>query len=297
MVGRIKSADLRLLLPVALIMLGLLSSTTSVQQARAVTTITAYQAQTPVTLNGVVSPGEWSDAQIYNITVAGMGVAFKHNSTGLLFLMQWQSASSVCSDQYCFGGVEFGNLNNTQVMGSLSTPTVMVLASPSFTGGYDEFISKGQATPVTVESLGYKTQSTCALKLSGTTYTAECYRPFALSNASPTDPFPSLVAGSPIEIGFAVGEFSSPGLHDATDMSTYVLTLSSQTYTATSTSSSAPSTSQSSQVSSTSSVQTGTVSTVTTSGPSAATYVEELLVIVLGFSVLALAVVLRYKRS
>jgi hypothetical protein len=287
----------RLVLPIALLLL-IVFSAASVQRASAVTTITAYQAQTPVTINGVVSPGEWSDAQIYNITVADMGVAFKHNSTGLLFLMQWQSPSSVCSDQACFGGIELGFTNNTQVMGSLSTPTIMVLASPSFTGGVDEFISKSEATPVTVESDGYKTQSTCALKLSGTTYTAECYRPFALSNASPYDPFLSLAAGSPIEIGFAVGEFTSPGLHDASDMSTYVLTLSSQTYTATS-SSSESSTSQTSQTSQTSSTsgQTVTTSTATTSGPSAATYTEELLVIVLGFSVLALAVVLRYKRS
>ena len=76
-----------------------------------------------------------------------------------------------------------------------------------------------------MESQGYRTQSTCSLALSGTTYTGQCFRPLKLDNSSPYDPFPALVAGSSIEIGFAVGEFSSPGQHAATDMNTYVLVL------------------------------------------------------------------------
>ena len=273
-----------LVLPIALLLLAILS-TANIQRASAAETITAYQAQTPVKLDGVVSPGEWSDAQVTNVTAAGMGVAFKHNSTGLFILLQWNQSPSACTDQYCYGGIEFGNLNNSGVMGATATPTVMLLLSPSFKGGYDEFISKAETTPTTVESDGYKTQSTCALKLSGTTYTAECYRPFNLSNASPYDPFPSLVAGSPIEIAFAVGEFDAPGLHAATDMSSYVLTLSNQAY-ATASTSSASSTSTASSASSSGSVSTSTsISSAATNAP---TYAEELLVISIGFTVLVL---------
>jgi len=273
---------------VAILLTGLL--VTSLQRASAVTTIAAYRAQTPVTLDGVVSPGEWSDTPIVNITTAQMSVAFKQNSTGLFILMQWQQSPSVCYDKYCYGGIEFGNLNNTGVMGATATPTVMLLLSPSFKGSYDEFISQSEATPTPVESDGYETQSTCALNLSGTTYTAECYRPFRLTNASPYDPFPSLVAGSPIEVAFAVGEFNAPGLHAATDMSTYVLVLSNQTYTATSTAS--VSSSSMTVTSSTSS----TSATSASVAPSTTTYYEELVVIVLGFSALMAVALAKYRR-
>lgn len=269
----------------AVLLIALLSAS-SLQKASAVQTITVYQATTPVTLDGVVQPGEWSDTPIINITSAGMGVAFEHNSTGLLMLFQWQNNTSSCSDKYCFGGVEFGDLNNTGPMGATATPTIMLLLSPSFSGSYDEFISKAEITPTPVEQNGYKTQSTCALKLSGTIYTAECYRPFVLNDASPFDSFPSFVAGSAMEIGFAVGEFNEPGLHAATDMSTYVLILSNQTYTSTSTTSS-------SSVA-TSSTSSTTVST-TTAAPSATTYAEELAVIVVGFSALMLVVLTKYR--
>lgn len=283
-----------LVLPIALLLLAILS-TSHVEQASAAETLTAYQAQVPVKLDGIVSPGEWNDAQTTNITAAGMDVAFKHNSTGLLILLQWNQSPSACSDQYCYGGIEFGYLNNTGPMGATANPTVMLLLSPSFTGSHDEFISRAEATPTTVESDGYQTQSTCALKLSGTTYTAECYRPFKLSDASPYDPFPSLVAGSPIEIAFAVGEFNQPGLHAATDMSTYVLVLSSQTYTTTTSQAAA---------SSTASASVGTSSTFTTvssatpsAAPGAATYAEELGVIVMGFTVLLLIALAKYERG
>ncbi|MGA2666361.1 MAG: hypothetical protein ABSF83_15605 [Nitrososphaerales archaeon] len=226
----------------ALLLIAVLSAA-SIQRASAAETIPAYQAQVPVSINGVVSPGEWSDAQITNITGAVMGVAFKHNATGLLILMQWQQSPSVCYDQYCYGAMEFDSLNNTGEMGSNLYPAVMLLLSTSFKGGYDEFLSRAETTPTSVESSGYSTQSTCALKLSGTMYTAECYRPFELTNASSSDPFANFASGSSIEVGFAVGEFSEPGLHAATDMVTYVLSLSSQTYTASTTTSSGATTS------------------------------------------------------
>lgn len=264
----------------------------SIQRASAVTTLTAYQAIEPVSVDGVVSPGEWNDTPIINITAAGMGVAFERNSTGLLMLMQWQKGSE-CTDQYCFGGIEFGNLNNSGVMGDTSTPTVMLLLSPSFNGSYDEFISKAEATPVSVESDGYRTQSSCALKLSGSTYTAECYRPFKLTDASPYDPFPALVGGSPIEVAFAVGEFDNPGFHAATDMSTYVLALSGQAYTATSTSS-ASSTGSSSSLVTQSSTTTGISSSSAASD--ASVYAEEILVLSVGFTVLILVILTKYER-
>ena len=102
----------------------------------------------------------------------------------------------------------------------------MILASQSFSGNIDEFVSTGPFTPATVESQGYSTQSTCGLTLSGTSYTATCYRPFATSNASPGDV--KLAVGSTVELGFAVGEFNHPGVHAATTMQSYVLSISSQ---------------------------------------------------------------------
>src|SRR5208283_4390616 len=179
-----------------MIALLVLISVAPVQHASAAapTVVTATSSQTPVKIDGIVEPGEWNDTQTITIPTAGMTVAFKYNATGLLFLIQWTNGSAVCTNQYCFGGIELGFLNNTAVMGSTLTPTVMILLSPSFKGGYDEFISQGATTPSTVESQGYKTQATCVLVLSGTTYTGECYRPFKLNNASPYDPFPSLVA-------------------------------------------------------------------------------------------------------
>ena len=201
------------------------------------TTLTAYKATLPVTLGGVYSASQWSDTPLISETNSGMTVAFKQNESGLLFLLIWNQSSPYCTDKYCFGGIELGHLNNTAEMGSPSTPTIMILVSLAFNGSVDEFISTGEQTPESVESAGYRTQSTCVLGTSGTQYTAECYRPFSLTDASPYD-FPNLTAGSTIEIGFAVGEFSQPGTHVASDMSTYTLTISGQTYTATTTTSS-----------------------------------------------------------
>ena len=194
-------------------------------------TITAYRAQYHVSLDGIVQAGEWSDTPMISISGAGMAVAFKQNGTGLLFLLEWNASSIFCYDQNCFGGIELGDLNNTGVMGTGTTPTIMPLLSQSFKKGYDEFISTTEGVPSPVESSGYATQSTCGFTVSNGHYTAECYRPFHLTRASPSDPFYNLAAGSPIEIGFAVGEFSVPGLHEATDMSSYLLSLSNQTYT------------------------------------------------------------------
>ncbi len=303
-------------------LLFLLAAVASAHPVFAQTTITAYQATIPVNVNQAYSPSQWSDTpQIYEPD-SQMTVAFKQNGTGLLFLMRW-ATSTVCTDSACFGGIEFGHLNNTQPMGSSTTPTIMILASTSFKGNVDEFISEGEETPESVEAAGYTTQSVCGLTLAGNQYTVECYRPFALHNASPYD-F-DLAVGSTVEIGFSVGEFTNPGEHNASDMSTYVLTISNQTYTAPSTtsSSSTPSTtlvsstssslslssSASQSISSSTAAESSTSTTTTSTSASsissmvsavpttASTYAEELLVLTIGFAVLILVALTKYERS
>ncbi len=295
--------DWRFIVAPIMIVLFVLLSVAPIQQAsaQAATVITVTSAQVPVNISAAFSPSEWSDTQMITVPTGGMTVAFKYNSTGLLFLMQWSNGTADCHNQSCFGGIELGFLNNTFVMGSTLSPTIMVLLSPSFKGGFDEFISHGESTPSTVESLGYKTQSTCALALSGTTYTGECYRPFKLNNPSPYDPTSSLVAGSSIEIGFAVGDFANPGLHAATTMSSYVLVLG-PAVTTTTTSTTTPTTSGTTSTTQTSST-TSTTQTSTThtqsppAGPNVSYYWSELAVVVVGFTVFLLIVILRYQRS
>jgi len=253
-------SESRRLVLLALFMSGILvASLGATQPAMAATAIVAYKAQTPVTINGVVSPGEWNDTPMVTEPTSGITYAFKQNGTGLLFLLEWQASSTYCYDKWCFGGIELSNTTNIGEMGTSSTPTLMILFSQGFQNGYDEFISVGDQTPTAVEQDGYRTQSTCAFVVSGSSYTAECYRPFQLTDASPYDPFPVLAGGSPLEIAFAVGEFSSPGLHEATDMQTYQLTLSNQIYTGpTTTSTTGTSTgSQTTQTSTTSSPSAG----------------------------------------
>jgi hypothetical protein len=198
--------------------------------------VTAYQSRNPVTLDGVIQSGEWSDTSIITDTTSGLTYAFKDNSTGLLFLMSYKEAAPCPT---CFGGIELGQLNNTADMGSESTPTIMILVSPSFPGNVGEFISTGQYTPTPVEQEGYKTQTVCGFDYANGEYTAECYRPFKLTDASPYD-F-NLKVGSTVELGMAVGLFDQPGNHLATDMSTYELTISNQSYTSTATSTSSTS--------------------------------------------------------
>jgi hypothetical protein len=238
------------------------------------TTITAYESQYPVIIVNAYQPSQWRDTPTLNETTSGMTFAAKQNGTGWFFLMIWNQ-SSYCSDLYCFGGIELGHLNNSQPMGSHSTPTIMILASRSFNGKVDEFVSTGEATPTSVEQDGYKTQSTCGLSFTNNQYVVQCYRPFKLTNASPYD-FPTLGTGSIIEIGFAVGEFSAPGKHLATDMSIYQLTFSNQTYGGTSTGSSSTSASTTSTTS----------SPPTTATPSVLDYSAELATIVAGFLVI-----------
>ena len=264
----------------------------SPQSASAVTTVPVYESQHPVTLDGLIQPGEWSDTPIVADTSSGFTYAFKQNGTGLLFLMQW-SESIPCPT--CFGGIELGHPNNKAVMGSPSTPTIMVLASPSFKGNVDDFISTAEFTPIPVEQDGYTTQTSCGLDYTGGAYTAECYRPFKLNNASPYD-F-NFTLGSTAELGFAVGVFTQPGDHLATDMSTYVLSITNQTYSSTSTTGTGP-TSSSSSTNSTASTTGSTASAIVTTPPTtASTYAEELLVVAIGFSVLILVTLARYERS
>lgn len=269
--GRLGNA----LLLLAILSTAMLLSIPALKANAAVTTITAANATTQISINGIAEPGEWTAPSI-DIAAAAMTVTFEQNSTGLFFLLQWQKGGQYCSDQYCFGGIEIGNLNNTAEMGSPTTPTIMVLLSQSLPGSYDEFVSEGDTTPTSVEADGYSTQSTCALGLSGTAYTAECYRPFKLHNASPYDPFPELASGSPIEIAFAVGEFDQPGLHEATDMSTYQLVLSTppspgQTSTSSSTTHTTSSTSTSTTTSSTISTSSTTTSKTSSTSSSSST--------------------------
>ncbi|MGD0638060.1 MAG: hypothetical protein ABSA72_08480 [Nitrososphaerales archaeon] len=303
-----------LIAPVVIVFLVLLCAA-PVQQARAQTptVITAPSATIAVNIGGAYSASEWTDTQMITIPNVAITVGFKYNSTGLLFVMQWANGGLMCSNSSCFGGIELGFLNNTAEMGSALTPTIMILASPSFKGSYDEFISAGATTPSTVESHNYKTQSTCSLALSGSTYTAQCYRPFKLNGASPYDPFPSLVAGSQIEIGFAVGNFAIPGQHAATSMASYVLVLGPAASTSSTTTSStsatgssgsttgtqsSASTTTTSSTTTTTTSQTSTTSTQTTpSGPSVSNYWEELAIVVIGFSVFLLIVMMRYQRS
>jgi hypothetical protein len=224
----------------------------TLNSVNAQTVVAAYQSRNPVTLDGVVQSGEWSDTPIVTDTTSGLTYAFKHNSTGFLFLMSYKEAVPCPT---CFGGIELGHLNNTADMGSEATRTIMILVSPSFPGNVGEFISTGQYTPTPVEQDGYKTQTVCGLNYANGEYIAECYRPFKLTNASPYD-F-NLKVGSTVELGMAVGLFDQPGNHLATDMSTYELTISNQSYTSTATS-----------TSSTSEATTSEFGTVTTSASS-----------------------------
>jgi hypothetical protein len=190
-------------------------------------------------------------------------------------------------------------------MGSPTTPTIMILASTSFKGDVDEFISAGDTTPTTVESQGYATQSVCGLTLNSQKYTVECYRPFKLTNASSYDV--NLAVGSTVEVAFAVGEFSVPGDHRASDMSTYLLTVTDQTYPPSSTTSSSASvtTSTVTGINSTSTIASNTTSTssvststVISSSPTAVyTYAEEYAVMAVGFLVLVLVALAKYRRS
>lgn len=197
----------------------------------AVTTVTAYQSQHSVSLDGVVQPGEWNDTPWLKDPTSTITVAFKQNGTGLLILMIWQEPSQCTT---CYAALELGNLSNTGHMGSPTTPTIMIIVSPSYKGYVDEAISTGESTPIPVEQYGYRTQSVAGLGYADGMYTAEIYRPFKLVNASPYD-F-NLTVGSTIELGLALGDFSIPGSHQATDMSTYVLTISDQVYTPSTTS-------------------------------------------------------------
>src|ERR1035438_1427334 len=213
-----------------MVLMGLVTAMSVGAAMGAPTTVTGYKSTIAVNVHGTYSASQWTDTAVLTDPTSGITFAVKQNTTGWLFLMTWKASPFYCSDTNCFGGIEIGYPNNTQVMGGPSTPTIMILASPSFKGSVDEFVSAGEQTPSTVEALGFKTQSVCGLTVASGVYTAECYRPFTLSGASPYD-FPKLGVGSTIELGFAVGEFNNPGNHGATDMASYVLTFSNSPYT------------------------------------------------------------------
>lgn len=227
-ISRKKTSGVAAALAVALLIVSasaLIGNVQAQTSSSGATTITAYKSQIAVNVKSPYSASQWTDTVTVSEPVSGITAAFKQNGTGLLFYMSWQQSSSDCSDTNCYGGIELGYANNTAPMGSSSTPTTMILASPSFTGNVDEFISTGFFTPATVESQGYTAYTTCGLTLSGTTYTAVCYRPFSTPKDSPSTV--TLSVGSTVELGFAVGEFNKPGTHLATNMQSYVLTVSS----------------------------------------------------------------------
>ena len=130
--------------------------------------VTAYKSSIPVNVKGAYSSSQWTDTATLNEPTSGITFAVKQNGTGWLFLMIWKTSVFYCSDVNCFGGIELGYANNTEAMGSPTTPTIMILASTSFKGNVDEFIATGESTPTSVESLSYKTQSVCGVTLTGT---------------------------------------------------------------------------------------------------------------------------------
>ena len=108
-------------------LLGVLAFILPVQNVSAQpTTITAYKSQYAVNVNSAYQPSQWTDTSTINVAAAGMTFAAKQNGTGWLFLMTWQQSKIYCTDEYCFGGIELGYLNNTQPMGGSTTPTVMI---------------------------------------------------------------------------------------------------------------------------------------------------------------------------
>ncbi|MGD0636947.1 MAG: hypothetical protein ABSA72_02765 [Nitrososphaerales archaeon] len=254
-----------------LILVVILASALSVGTVSAApTTITAYKSTIAVKVTSTYQPSQWTDTQTTTDPSSGITFGAKQNGTGWLYFMSWQTSTAVCSDNFCFGGIELDTLSNTGEMGSPTTPSLMILASPSFQGmvghAADEFISTADETPSSVESLGYTTQSVCgALTFTGATYTVQCYRQFTLTKADPHDPTASMTVGSTVEIGFAVGEFNSPGQHEATAMNSYTLTFSGSTYSSSSSTTSTTSTTTSPTTSSTTSTTTSTTSKTTSS--------------------------------
>lgn len=245
----------------------------SISPSFAQTTLTAYKSQQSVSLDGIVQAGEWNDTQPFHDPISGMTISFKQNGTGLLALVVW-AESTAC--QTCYAALEFGPLNNTGHMGSPSTPTTMVIISPSLKGNVDEAVTAGEQTPTFVEEFGYKEQSTVGLAYSNGEYTAELYRPFETSGGDPYEL--NLTVGSTVELGLAVGDFASPGTHSATDMNTYLLQISNALFTPSTTITSA-----------TTASSTFTASTA----PNVTYYWAELAITVVGFMVLVLLAIRR----
>ena len=258
----------KVLIPCAIVLMVFAFALPLNTAAAAPTTVTAYKSSIAVNPKSPYQASQWTDTPSITDKTSGVTFAVKQNGTGWLFVMQWASSALFCSDMYCFGGIELGYTNNTQAMGSPTTPTIMILGSPSFPG-VDEFISTGFSTPAPVESMGYTTQSVCGLTVSGSQYTAVCYRPFTLNKASPFD-F-KLGVGSSVELGFAVGEFDNPGDHAATDMSSYVLTFSGSTYGGGGGSTTSSTTTSTTTTSSTTSSHTTSTTTTSTTSPTTTT--------------------------
>ncbi len=258
-----------------LVTMALLSGISIGTAHAAPTPITAYQSTIAVNVHNPYSAAQWTDTATFTEPNSGITFAVKQNTTGWLFLMSWKTSQFYCLDAACFGGIEIGSLANTSPMGDGTNPTIMILASTSFKNNVDEFISTGEQTPSTVDSYGYSVQTVCGLTLTGTVssgqYTAVCYRPFTLKNASPYDL--KLGVGTTIEIAFTLGEFNNPGEHAATDMATYTLTFSGSTFTGSGTSSttSSSTTSSSTTSSSTTSSHSTTSSTSSSSTTSSST--------------------------
>lgn len=265
-----------LAIAVAFVLLVCLS--TFPQARSAPTVITAYRATIPVNIEAAYSPASWNDTPTVYEPASGMNFAVKQNGTGWLFYMSWlrQMRMSACFDEYCYGGIELAGLSNTGAMGTPGTPALMILGSESFPSlagrSVEEFISTGTVTPTTVQSLGYATQSVCGpLTIVASVYTVQCYRPFELTDASPSDPTSTLGIGSTVEIGFAVGEFNNPGNETATAMNQYQLTFSNSTYSPPITSSSTSSTTATSSSTTTATTTSSSSSSLTTTSATTTT--------------------------
>ena len=182
-VYKVQRAGTHVAVALTIALLFVVSSTAVSQAAAAPTSITAYKSTVAVNVKAPYSSAQWTDAQAVTDQLGNV-VPAKQNVSGWLFYMTWPQGGTVCADSSCYGGIELAATTNNAVMGSTSTPALMILGSLAFQTmvghSVDEFISTGLQTPVSAESGSFVSQSVCGtLTLTGSTYSVQCYRPFA----------------------------------------------------------------------------------------------------------------------